>query len=53
MIIEAKDKAVYGKLDEANAIYGFISQEYKALGKKEKELIYGDIENLHKKINKR
>ncbi len=50
---EANDKIIYGKFDEAGAIYGFISQEYKNLEKREKRAIYGDIENLHKKINRR
>jgi len=50
-IFQAEKRINEGKLERAREIYTALSEEYKKFGKKEKELIYDDLKNIHKKIN--
>ncbi len=50
-ILEAEEKVLKGKIGEAKAIYNLVGEHYKKLETKEKKLVYGEIENLHRKLN--
>ncbi len=50
-IAEAEKRINEGDITSAREIYRAVSREYKNLGEKEKEAVYGELSSIHNKIN--